>query len=221
ATGERGRSALKPSSERLKASRRRFLRPHARCYGRLTKSPEIQVETGKELLFLVDEFENVERITNKTAFARWNESLRSLLDVNHIGLVITVGSERFQDVPRLIIQSDIVRRIQRDNYVQMDAFKLPDAQSFVSGILQQWIDPAKRAALESSANLPSLAADYDPAYFPFTKGGFEKYCEFAVVDPRTAKPSEIISRLDKIAAEAYFKDRHLITKEHLTDVGIA
>lgn len=181
----------------------------------------IQLETRKELLYLIDEFENVEKITNKTAFARWQESLRSMLDVTQISLVITVGSERFQDVPRLIIQSDIVRRIQKDNYVQMDAFKLPDAKSFVKGLLEKWIDPIKRSALEVSEKLPTTVPDYDPACYPFTAGGFEKYCEFAVVDPRTAKPSEIIARLDNIAAEAYFRDRRMITKDHLIEMGIA
>lgn len=181
----------------------------------------VYLETGNELLYLIDEFENVERITNKTAFARWQESLRSMLDLNHISLVITVGSERFQDVPRLIIQPDIVRRIQKDNYLPMEAFKLLDAQTFVKGLLGQWVDPEKRTALEAEANLAGSVADYDPAFYPFTAGGFEKYCEFAVVDPRTAKPSEIISRLDNIAAEAYFRDRRLITKDHLIDMGIA
>lgn len=181
----------------------------------------IKLETGNELLYLVDEFENVERITNKTAFARWQESLRSMLDITDISLVITVGSERFQDVPRLIIQPDIVRRMQKDNYVQMEAFKLPDARSFLRGLLEQWIDPAKRTALENTEQFSKTVPDYDSQFYPFTVGGFEKYCEFAVVDPRTAKPSEIIAKLDKIAAEAYFQDRRLITKDHLVDMGIA
>jgi hypothetical protein len=66
-----------------------------------------------------------------------------------------------------------------------------------------------------------LAADYDPDLYPFTTGGFEKFCDWAVVDQRTAKPSEIISRLNNIAAEAYFRDQRLINKNLLTDLGIA
>jgi len=181
----------------------------------------IKIEMGKELLYLIDEFENVEKVSNKTAFGRWQESLRSVLDISDISLVIAVGSERFQDVPRLIIQSDIVRRIQKDNYVHMNAFETADAREFVKGLLAQWIDPEKRAALEASEKFSSVFPDYDSQYYPFTAGAFEKYCDFAVVDPRTAKPSEIIAKLDNIAAEAFFRKRRLITKDHLTEMGIA
>jgi hypothetical protein len=103
----------------------------------------------------------------------------------------------------------------------MEAFKLPDARSFLQGLLEHWIDPTKRGELEAAEQFSRTVPDYDPQFYPFTAGGFDKYCEFAVVDPRTAKPSEIIAKLDKIAAEAYFQDRRLITKDHLVDMGIA
>src|SRR5205823_2370969 len=67
----------------------------------------IQVETGNELLFLIDEAENMIKISNKTAEARWQETLRAILDNQHLSIVITVGAERFQDVPKLLIMSDI------------------------------------------------------------------------------------------------------------------
>jgi hypothetical protein len=181
----------------------------------------INIETKTELLYLVDEAENLLKITNKTAAARWQESLRAMLDVPGIGLVIAVGAERFQDVPPLLINADFVRRMQKDNYVHMEAYKLPDVTTFMKQLLSQWIDPAKRAGLEASENLAKSVADYDPAVYPFSAGAFDKYCEYAVVDPRTAKPSEIIVRLDRIAAEGYFRDRWLIDKNHLTDMGIA
>jgi hypothetical protein len=158
---------------------------------------------------------------NKTAEARWNETLRAVLDIQHLSLVITVGAERFQDVPKLLVVPDLVRRIQKDNYVHMEAFKLPDVTNFMRGLLDQLIDPGKRAALEAVENFAAKVADYKPEFFPFTAGGFEKYCENAVVDPRTAKPSEILSRLDKVAAEAFFRNRRLIDRNHLTEMGIA
>jgi hypothetical protein len=111
--------------------------------------------------------------------------------------------------------------MQKDNYRHMEAFKLPDVTSFVKGLLAQWIDPAKRSALEASENFASKIADYDPDVYPFTAGGFDKYCQYAVVDPRTAKPSEILVKLDGVAAEAFFRGRRLIDKKHLTDMGIA
>jgi hypothetical protein len=175
------------------------------------------LETGKELLFLVDECENFARVTNKAAENRWQESIRSLLDVKNIGLVMAVGAERQENLPKIILQPDIVRRIQKDNYVQMAAFTKPVARSFIEGMLRQWIDPAKVAALDEELRTDS---GFDPGAYPFTRNAFEKFCEWAVVDPRAAKPSVIIDKLNNLAAEAYFRDDRLITTDVLTEVGI-
>ena len=65
----------------------------------------------------------------------------------------------------------------------------------------------------------------DPGFkrgtYPFTEPAFEKFCEWAVVDPRAAKPSVIIDKLNNIAAEAYFREDRLITRDVLTELGIA
>ncbi len=176
-----------------------------------------ELETGKVLLFLVDECENFARVTNKSAENRWQESIRSLLDVRNLGLVMAVGAERQDGVPKIILQADIVRRIQKDNYVQMAAFTKPVARSFIEGMLGQWIDRAKvTARIEELRGEPG----FDEACFPFTKSSFDKFCEWAVIDPRAAKPSVIIDKLNNIAAEAYFRDNKLITADVLTEVGI-
>src|SRR2546422_9652730 len=125
---------------------------------------------------------------------------------------MTIGAERQEGLPKIILQPDIVRRFQRDNYIQMEAYKPPVAKSFLRGLLSTWIDPERRAKLEADQNFASAVSDYDAEFYPFTSGGFEKFCEWAVVDPRTAKPSEIIARLNNVAAEAYFRDRYLLTK---------
>lgn len=174
---------------------------------------------GRELLFLIDECENIARVTNKSAENRWQETIRSLLDVRNISLVMAIGAERMESLPRIILQSDIVRRIQKDNYVQMSAFTAPVARSFIEGMLRQWIDPTKLAEVEASelAALPGYVRDR----FPFTEQAFEKFSEWAVVDPRAAKPSVIIDKLNNVAAETYFRNERLITRDLLTELGIA
>jgi hypothetical protein len=181
----------------------------------------IQIETREELLFLIDEVENLQKITNKTAEAKWNESLRSVLDIQNIGLVFAIGAERMEGMPKLVLQPDVVRRFQRDNYVHMEAYKPPVAKSFMRGILGAWIDPEKRKQREAEDAFASSFTDYEPDLYPFTQGSFEKFCDWVVVDQRTAKPSEIIARLNNVAAECYFRGKKVITKDLLTDLGIA
>jgi hypothetical protein len=181
----------------------------------------IKLRTGKELLYLIDEGENLGKVTKAVLEARWGESLRAILDLKHVGLVMTIGAERQDGIPKIILQPDIVRRFQRDNYIQMEAYKPPVAKSFMRGLLGNWIDAERRNKLEAEIKFAATVPDYEPELYPFTAGGFEKFCEWAVVDPRTAKPSEIIGRLNNVAAEAYFHDRHLINRDHLTEMGIA
>lgn len=174
---------------------------------------------GNELLFLIDEVENLARVTSKPAENRWQETIRSLLDVRNISLVMAVGAERQDNLPKIILQPDIVRRIQKDNYVQMAAFTAPVARNFIQGMLHQWIDAEKVSVLANG--LLKDTPGFSKEVFPFTVAAFEKFCEWTVVDPRAAKPSVIIDKLNTIAAEAYFKDERLITREVLTDLGIA
>jgi hypothetical protein len=181
----------------------------------------IESEDQKQLLYLVDECENLTRITNRTAEARWNESLRAVLELKNLSIVLTVGAEKTENLPVLILQPDVVRRIQKDNYVQMEAFKAPETDSFMRGLLRQWIDDTKRSALESSENWVGSVADYDQELYPFTKSGFKMFCDGVTVDPRSAKPSEILAKLNNVAAEAFFQDRRLITRDHLTAMGYA
>jgi hypothetical protein len=134
--------------------------------------------------------------------------------------VLAIGAERQDGMPKLVLQPDIVRRFQRDNYVHMEAYKPPVAKSFVKGMLSAWIDAAKRATVETSEGFLSVP-NYDSTLYPFTTSGFEKFCDWAVVDQRTAKPSEIIGRLNNIAAGTYERDKRLVDKDLLTDMGIA
>lgn len=181
----------------------------------------IQTETSKQLLYLIDEGENLQRIRNKNAESQWNETLRSILDIRNLNIVLTVGAEKSDLIPVLILKPDIVRRIQKDNYVQMEAYKNPETQSFVRGLLAHWIDPAKRQALETQEGFESMGSEYDPELYPFTQGAFDMFCSGVTLDPRSAKPSEILAKLNDVAAEAWFKDLRLITRNHLTNLGYA
>lgn len=175
----------------------------------------VNIEENCELMFLIDEFENVGRVTNKAAENRWQETLRSLLDVRNISIVLAIGAERLDGIPKVIMQPDIVRRIQKDNYVQMAAFTAPEARSFTQGMLRQWIDTERLAALAQTER--SIERDT----YPFTSNAFDKFCEWTVNDPRAAKPSVIIDKLNNVAAEAYFRDERMITRDILVEVGIA
>mgnify|MGYP006188228653 CR=1 FL=1 len=83
------------------------------------------------------------------------------------------------------------------------------------------MDGVKRSALETSENFANNVPDYKSELYPFTEGGFAMFCDNVTLDPRNAKPSEILEKLNNIAAEACFDQRRLINRDHLTNMGYA
>ena len=179
----------------------------------------IETETGRQVIFLIDEGEHLTKITNRITVARWQESLRAVLDIRNIGIVLTIGAERMETMPKVVLLPDIVRRFQRDNYVQMEALKLRAVKTFVRGVLSQWID-LKRVTRESAERrLSEMADDFDPKLFPFTASGFHTFCQWAVDDPRNAKPSEILDRLNTVTFAAYKQGLKLLDSNDLHKLG--
>jgi len=180
----------------------------------------IEKETGKKLLYLIDEAENLTKIKNKNAAARWQESIRAMLDIKNVGVVFAVGAENQQGIPSIIIMPDIVRRIQRENYEQMSAFKAAVADKFLRDLLKTFIEPACRPQREQSNGWSSGSGDYDADLYPFTKSAFQTFCNNATNDPRNAKPSEIINALNNAAYEALTTGSELITPQILSRLNM-
>ena len=124
---------------------------------------------GKKLLYLIDEVENFTKIKNKNTAARWQESIRALLDVKNVGIVLTVGAENMQGIPSVILMPDIVRRIQIDNYEAMAALKTATAEKFVRDLIGVVINPACRSEREKQHGWTDGTNDYAASLYPFTR----------------------------------------------------
>jgi len=180
----------------------------------------VENQTGKQLFYLIDEAEKLNRITNKTAEAAWNETLRAMLDIKNLNVILTTGGEKLDQLPTLLMFPDIVRRVQKDNYIQMEPYNPPLAEAFVKQLLEAWVDVGKRTTLESEF-APSYPS-YDSEVYPFEdKDAFERFIENVVVDPREAKPSVVLDKLNTIAVEAMLGGQRLITDGLLTQLGYA
>lgn len=179
----------------------------------------IERETGRQLLYLIDEVENIQRITNKNSEALWKESIRLLLDTENVNIVMAIGAERVEGLPKIITFPDIVRRIQKDNIRQLPAFGTHEASAFLKQLLAVLIDADRRKALEASEG---YVPPYDATLYPFAdRTAFDQFCGHVTVDPRSAKPSEILEKLNNVAAEAFLKGRRLITEKQLQEMGLA
>ena len=86
-------------------------------------------------------------------------------------------------------------------------------------LLGAWTESAK---LDEAVKQHALdkAQGFDRTSYPFTGPAFDVFCRYLTVDPRLAKPREIIERLNKATVNAYLRQERLITPEVLTRQGI-
>jgi hypothetical protein len=141
-----------------------------------------------------------------------------MLDITTLSVIMTIGAEKMDSLPPLIVKPDIVRRVQRDNYVQMEAYKVPEAKNFLKGLLTTWIDAAKRDAIQPDLPLSELGNDYDPDLYPLTVSAYEPL-QFAVVDHARQSPVRSSPGSTTYAAEAYLKRSDSSQPTH-TELGI-
>jgi hypothetical protein len=171
----------------------------------------IEKETGKEILYLVDQMEAVTKITKRDINERWVETLRAILDLSNVGLIAAVGAEGedLDYLPTIFLEPELIRRFGMENYQVMRHFEPDRTQTFVHDLLTVWIDRGKQAALEERERW-SDRDDYSRDAYPFTAPAFERFCRYLSNDAERAKPSEIIMRFNRVTAEAFLGDHRLI-----------
>lgn len=183
----------------------------------------IAAESGRQLIYLIDQVEALSKIRQRSVEGRWVETLRAVLDVRNVGVVMAIGAEnRFDELPSIMIQPEIVRRFTINNYIEIGAFKREQTAEFLEGLLEEWIDTGKRDALASAEGWSATKGDYVANRYPLTKRAWETLCRFCSdeLDHKTAKPSEIIETMNRITYEAFSSGRRIIDDGFLKTLGI-
>jgi hypothetical protein len=179
----------------------------------------VKVETGKQLLYLIDQMETLTNVTNRDFENSWVETLRAVLDVRELGIVCTIGAVRPELLPAIMNRPEILSRFKQDNYVRLVAYEQETAKDFLADLLGEWVEAAQRDDVIAKEGLVSTPG-YNPATYPFTDQAFDSFCAYLTNDPRDAKPREILERLNRVAATACIRRARLITKDELVHQGI-
>lgn len=181
----------------------------------------IRAEAGKRLLYLVDQMEATSKITNKAMAARWVETLRAILDLKTVGLVVAIGAEsaNLDDLPRILLEPEIVRRFGQDNYHSMEHFRAMEMEKFLRQMLKVWVDQDCLVKVADQEGWTS-APDFDVMTYPFTSPAFERLTGHLSADATRAKPSVVIETLNTIAADAFISGVRLIDDAVLDGNGI-
>ena len=179
----------------------------------------VKVQTGQQLLLLVDQMETLTNITNRDFENAWVETLRAVLDVRELGFVCTIGAVRQEVIPSIMLRAEILSRFKQDNYLRLAQYEPETAEDFLKDLLNEWIDASKREQVVKAEHL-DVQPGYNPALYPFSEPAFESFCKYLTADPRDAKPREILERLNKVTAYACMQGVRLINKNELQRQGI-
>ncbi len=192
-----------------------------------------QVVEGKVLLYLIDEAERFQNITQTDAFFSWAASIRELTEITGVGLIFLIGAKTRNELPVIFVQDEIVRRIGVTNYVELMNPGRDDLEEFVVELLQTVIlkgevpkvhrDAVDKLALDSKVpdDLRVLTGN-DPARlraYPFEVEALSDFIDQVTSGDLANKPSEVLIRLQKAAQRAMRRNARTIDAKLVSDIN--
>lgn len=192
----------------------------------------VEIE-GKTPLYLVDEAERLEGVTNPDVYATWLASLRELTEIVNVGIIFFIGANTRNNLPALLLHDEIQRRIGFSNYIEFMNGGREELRAFVDEVLATAI--RKGEVPESQRDVlepPALATDVPDdlraivdedaerlAAFPFEPDALVEFMEQVTADSNASKPSEMLMRLQKAAQRAMREDRRTIDLAIVEDIA--
>jgi hypothetical protein len=180
---------------------------------------------GKIPLYLVDEAERFQNVTQPDAFYVWAASIRELTEVMGIGLMFFIGAKTRNELPTLFVLDEVIRRIGVTNYIEFTNPGRSDIEGFLTELLETTIrkgevpvphrDIVPKEALDTTI-APELLAitKNDPERlraYPFEPDAFNAFVEQVTAGDLSSKPSEALIRLQKAAQRAMRLGNQTIT----------
>jgi len=188
---------------------------------------------GKVPLYLVDEAERIQNVTNTDTYYSWVASLRELTEILSVAMVFLIGAKTRDELPTLFVLDEIVRRIGVTNYIEFTNPGSEDIEEFLVELLQTSIrkgdvpEPHRTAlspgALDSS--LPEelrRIVDDDPEKlrcFPFEPDAFSEFVQQLSGGELSNKPSEVLIRLQKAAQRAMRNNKPTISSKIVDEIN--
>jgi hypothetical protein len=192
-------------------------------------------------VFLIDEAERFQLVSNVDAYWSWLAALRELTDIVGVALIFFIGSKSRDDLPAMFLADELMTRIGVSNYVEFYNQGRDDLRGFLSELFQTII----RKGCPPEPLMPVLknmfGADPDAAVpeeltqildkegeelstYPFTSEAFDQFIEHCTsASDYSNKPREVLILVQKAASRAMRKDKRLIdvmTFEEITKEGL-
>lgn len=187
----------------------------------------------KVVLYLVDEAERFENVTNVDTFAGWLASLRELTEIPGVGLMFFVGALTRNNLPTLLVQEEVMRRIGVANYVEFQNPSREELRDFLLELFATFVrkgevpkqhqgvvtDEARDSAVPDELQQMTGGAANRLETYPFEPDAFDEFIEQVATGHMSSKPSEVLIRLLKAAQRAMRKDQRTIDRAIVNEVN--
>lgn len=184
-------------------------------------------------LYVVDEAERFQNITETDAYYVWLASLRELTEIHGIAMVFMIGAKTRDELPVIFVQPEIMRRVGVANYLEFMNPGRDDLRAFLLEQLQTTIrkgtvpdtqkDSVDSEALDATvpSELRSLTQG-DPTQletYPFEPDAFEAFVSQIAEGEMSNKPSEAQKRLQKVAQRAMRLNKKTIAADMVAELS--
>lgn len=164
-------------------------------------------------LFLFDEMEGLQNISNNDSQESFHVAFRKLADDENsvVGFIVSIHAMREEDIPYFIYAEDIKTRLNQANIHQLDYYNsAEDVKQFLKDLFKLVVDEGKRAKKEQAGLIPG-----GMEYYPLSDHALEELVDLATGAPTASLPRNFISALNEAAVHAAGRDSCTIETEDL------
>ncbi len=181
-------------------------------FGRLARDVE-----GKMLVFMLDEAAKLDYVSNPDAVNHWLNAFKLLADsqTKEVGFIVSGSYTDMSDMALPLQDEQVVGRFGDPNYIPLRPLDEEDTKTFVTSLLQEWIDPAKRKEITNNWAVQADDETVTDTTFPFTEPGLDLTVQYACRQGGYTSPRDIQVTLDDLLNRAIDDGRHIVSASYL------
>lgn len=176
----------------------------------LTVVGRLAARRSERIVFLIDEAEALNNVSDPDAQETFHDGLRKLADQENdaVGFVLSFFALGAGDMPGFMARDDIVGRLGRDNIIQLPYLDaVEDVRAFLADLRDHFFEASSVADRVAELGLPAGS----DALFPFEPDALDQFAAYATQDPTRALPRNILNALSSAAVAAYKAQAPLVS----------
>ncbi len=172
---------------------------------------------GEKLIFLIDEFEELQNVKAGDATESIHQYLRRLAEPANstAGFLVGFKADVLDDAPEVLRRGDVSSRIGSSNYVDIPPLPaIADVKTFMRELLKNLTDEDK-----VKERIREQKAKTEHGVYPFTQTSFELLADYATQDNSRALPRYIINAINECAIQAWDEKKAVVDDNIVNNVA--